>query len=125
MTTTELRAELKTEMGQLITTRSYLNSQDVRVMLIDAYYPDDAPRVADFVQALGLTVELITATPFGAPPRRRIVVTGFTTKTAPTVVITNGEITANDDTDNRDEYVTCDRCARKFQIKHRICLCRG
>jgi hypothetical protein len=58
--------------------RAYLNSRDQRVMLIDMTYPDDVERMAHYIAAnTTLHTEVITATPFGASPRRRIVVTGF------------------------------------------------
>jgi len=27
--------------------------------------------------------------------------------------------------DDKNDYVTCDRCGRTFPIKHEYCVCRG
>lgn len=66
------------EIGVMYSSRSYLNSKGVRVLLIDAVIPEDVDRIAEWVRSSGLSVEVIVATPFGAVRRRRVVVTGFT-----------------------------------------------
>lgn len=85
MTTSQLLDIINAEANRVFTSRAYRNSKDERVLLVDMSYPDDVLPMVEFLTALRserpeaaeLTIEVITATPFGASPRRRIVVQGF------------------------------------------------
>jgi hypothetical protein len=72
---------LNSEANNVYSFRTYLDSTDARVMLIDMHYPDDVNRMADYLRAnTELSVTIIHATPLGAPARRRIVVKGLEQK---------------------------------------------
>lgn len=78
----ELLDELNKEASNVYSFRTYLDSTDTRVMLIDMHYPDDVDRMAEHLRSFApnLGIDVIHCTPLGSTPRRRIVIKGLEQK---------------------------------------------